>query len=69
MAQRMPIPASARLFPAFIAAIIIPASLFMFAFTAPSPEIHWLAPCAAEMLFACGMLLCFTGLLPYIVDV
>jgi DHA1 family multidrug resistance protein-like MFS transporter len=36
-------------------------SLFLFAWTAPYPQVHWVVPCIAEFLFACSMLLIFTA--------
>ncbi|KAJ6520607.1 major facilitator superfamily domain-containing protein [Mycena vulgaris] len=58
----------ARLGLAYFGAILSPISLFLFAWTAPFRQVHWIAPCIAEFLFACSMLLIFTGFVPYLID-
>lgn len=67
-AKSIPTPPEARLGLAYYGAIISPISLFIFAWTAPFTRVHWIAPCIAEFLFACSMLLIFTGFVPYLID-
>ncbi|KAJ7216271.1 major facilitator superfamily domain-containing protein [Mycena haematopus] len=64
----LPAQPEARLGLPYVGAIISPISLFMFAWTAPFPSIHWIVPCIAEGLFAFSMLLIFTGFIPYLID-
>ncbi|KAI5481345.1 MFS transporter [Pseudohyphozyma bogoriensis] len=59
----------ARLGLAYVAGFVAPASLFIFAWTAPFPHVHWIAPCIAEFLFGASMLLIFTAFIPYLIDV
>ncbi|KAK4331080.1 Polyamine transporter 4 [Rhodotorula toruloides] len=75
------IPAEARLTLGYPGAIIVPLSLFLFAFTAPYPlselhssstrlaDVHWIVPCIAEFFFGLGVLLVFTAFIPYLTDV
>ncbi|PRQ70358.1 Major facilitator superfamily domain-containing protein [Rhodotorula toruloides] len=63
------IPAEARLTLGYPGAIIVPLSLFLFAFTAPYPHVHWIVPCIAEFFFGLGVLLVFTAFIPYLTDV
>ncbi|KAF7297331.1 MFS transporter [Mycena indigotica] len=58
----------ARLSLGYYGAIVSPISLFIFAWTAPFKHVHWIAPCIAEFLFSCSMLLIFTGFVPFLVD-
>ncbi|KAJ7607384.1 major facilitator superfamily domain-containing protein [Roridomyces roridus] len=67
-ARGMPPQPEARLALAYYGAILSPISLFIFAWTAPFKHVHWIAPCIGEFLFACSMLLIFTGFIPYLVD-
>ncbi|GAA5839929.1 hypothetical protein JCM9279_005211 [Rhodotorula babjevae] len=63
------IPAEARLSTLTpIGAVLAPVSLFLFAWTAPFPSIHWAVPCLAELLFGCSMLMIFTSFIPYLID-
>lgn len=66
--EHRPTPPEARLGLAFFGAIIVPISLFLFAFTAPYPHVHWIAPCIAEFGFALGTMLIFTGFIPLLID-
>ncbi|KAJ7075667.1 major facilitator superfamily domain-containing protein [Mycena belliarum] len=68
IAKGIPVRPEARLGLAYFGAILSPISLFLFAWTAPFPQIHWIVPCIAEFLFACSMLLIFTGFIPYLID-
>ncbi|GAA5938142.1 uncharacterized protein JCM15063_005475 [Sporobolomyces koalae] len=61
--------AESRLTLAYGAAIVSPISLFMFAWTAPFPSVHWIVPCIAEALFAVSMLLIFVSFISYLIDV
>ncbi|BGO96090.1 hypothetical protein NBRC10512v2_007808 [Rhodotorula toruloides] len=63
------IPAEARLTLGYPGAITVPLSLFLFAFTAPYPHVHWIVPCIAEFFFGLGVLLVFTAFIPYLTDV
>ncbi|BGP28037.1 hypothetical protein JCM10295v2_007024 [Rhodotorula toruloides] len=63
------IAAEARLTLGYPGAIIVPLSLFLFAFTAPYPHVHWIVPCIAEFFFGMGVLLVFTAFIPYLTDV
>ncbi|KAJ7902881.1 major facilitator superfamily domain-containing protein [Mycena olivaceomarginata] len=67
-AKGQPVQPEARLGLPYLGAIICPVSLFMFAWTAPFPSVHWVVPCIAEALFAFSMLLIFTGFIPYLID-
>ncbi|KAJ7686817.1 major facilitator superfamily domain-containing protein [Mycena rosella] len=67
-ARGVPTQPEARLGLAYYGAVLSPISLFIFAWTAPFPHVHWIVPCIAEFLFACSMLLIFTGFIPYLID-
>ncbi|KAJ7629978.1 major facilitator superfamily domain-containing protein [Mycena polygramma] len=67
-AKGVPTSPEARLGLIYFGAILSPISLFMFAWTAPFNHVHWIAPCIAEFLFACSMMLIFTGFVPYVID-
>ncbi|KAJ7042798.1 major facilitator superfamily domain-containing protein [Mycena alexandri] len=67
-AKGVPTAPEARLILAYLGAILSPISLFIFAWTAPFPHVHWIAPVIAQFLFACSMLLIFTGFIPYLID-
>ncbi|KAJ7186901.1 major facilitator superfamily domain-containing protein [Mycena filopes] len=69
VANGIPTRPEARLNLAYSGAIILPISLFLFAWTAPFPSVHWIAPCIGQFLFACSTLLVFTGFIPYLIDV
>jgi hypothetical protein len=57
----------ARLPPAMVGSILLPAGLFLFAWTT-YPSIHWIAPIIGAMLFACGLVMVFLSLLNYLID-
>ncbi|GAA5830567.1 hypothetical protein JCM3766R1_002764 [Sporobolomyces carnicolor] len=63
------LPAESRLVLAYGAAVVSPISLFLFAFTAPYPHVHWIVPCIAEFLFAISMLWIFVSFISYLIDV
>ncbi|KAJ7042805.1 major facilitator superfamily domain-containing protein [Mycena alexandri] len=67
-AKGVPTAPEARLVLAYAGAILCPISLFLFAWTAPFPNVHWIVPCIAQFLFACSILLIATGFVPYLVD-
>ncbi|KAJ6630179.1 major facilitator superfamily domain-containing protein, partial [Mycena sp. CBHHK59/15] len=67
-AKGLPTQPEARLGLAFYGAIGTPIALFLFAWTAPFTSVHWIAPCIAEFLFGCSMMLIFTGFIPYLID-
>jgi hypothetical protein len=57
-----------RLFTAMVGGIMLPAGLFIFAWTAVPTHIHWIAPIIGSVPFGCGMVLVFLGVLGYLVD-
>ena len=59
----------ARLLLAFPGAFLAPTSLFLFAWTAPYPSVHWIVPCIAECLFAVSMVFVFSSYIPYLSDI
>lgn len=61
------LPPEQRLWIAMLGAPMLPASLFLFGWTA-RPHIHWISPVAAEALFSCGNLLIFTCASLYLTD-
>ncbi|KAJ6478602.1 major facilitator superfamily domain-containing protein [Mycena vitilis] len=67
-AKGVPTSPEARLGLIYFGAILSPISLFIFAWTAPFKHVHWIVPCIAEFLFACSMMLIFTGFVPYVID-
>lgn len=56
-----------RLYLAMIASLMLPISLFWFAWTARS-DIHWICPVIAEVFFACGNMLTFMSFVLYLTD-
>ncbi|KAJ7054763.1 major facilitator superfamily domain-containing protein [Mycena amicta] len=68
VARGIPVQPEARLNLGYYGAILCPISLFIFAWTAPFPHVHWIAPCIGEYLFAVSMLLIFTGFIPFLID-
>jgi hypothetical protein len=56
-----------RLFIAFPGSILLPVSLFLFAWTA-RPLVHWIVPVIAEALFGIGQVLIFMAATMYIMD-
>ncbi|KAL4894833.1 major facilitator superfamily domain-containing protein [Aspergillus ambiguus] len=61
------LPPEERLPPAFLGSILIPISLFWFAWT-NSPSIHWMAPIAAGVPFGFGIATVFMPILNYLID-
>lgn len=59
--------AEARLYPMLIGAIIMPISLFIFAFTSYE-GMHWIGPAIAGVLFGFSMLVIYISANSYIVD-
>jgi MFS family permease len=62
-----PAPARWRLWPALLGTILMPASLFVIAWTT-SKSIHWIAPCVGMGGFACAVLLIFVPTQLYLWD-
>ncbi|KAF7717493.1 MFS-type transporter [Penicillium ucsense] len=60
-------PPEARLPPTMVASVAIPIGLFWFAWT-NYPSIHWMASIAAGVPFGFGMVLCFLGIMNYLID-
>lgn len=60
-------PPETRLFTAMLGALMLPVSLFWFAWTA-RPSVHWIACLAAEALFSCGNMLIFSCASLYFAD-
>jgi hypothetical protein len=60
-------PPEARLPPAIVGSVLLPAGLFWFAWT-NGPEVHWLVPIAASAVFAAGLVAVFLALLTYMID-
>ena len=48
---------------------VAPAGLFLFAWTAPFPAIHWAVPLTGMLLFSFAINVAFTDFLPYLADV
>lgn len=57
-----------RLHTAMVGSLLLPAGLFIFAWTAVPTRIHWIAPIIGSVPFGCGMLMVFLGILGYLVD-
>ncbi|KAF7307797.1 MFS transporter [Mycena kentingensis (nom. inval.)] len=68
IARGIPIQPEARLSLGYYGAILCPISLFIFAWTAPFPHVHWIAPCIGEFLFSASILFIFTGFIPFLID-
>lgn len=60
-------PPEARLPPAMVGSILIPAGMFWFAWTNGS-DIHWAVPIAGSGVFGAGIVLIFLSLMTYLVD-
>ncbi|KDR73178.1 hypothetical protein GALMADRAFT_228304 [Galerina marginata CBS 339.88] len=58
----------ARLYPMMCGAFILPAALFLFAFTGAYPWVHWIAVCIAGTLFGFAMILLYVSANSYIID-
>ncbi|WFD31348.1 hypothetical protein MSPP1_002383 [Malassezia sp. CBS 17886] len=50
------------------AIVFVPVGLFMFAWTAPFPHVHWIVPCISIVCFAFGMLSVFNSWMAYLTD-
>lgn len=61
------LPPEQRLWIAIPGTLLLPISLFLFAWTA-RPNIHWIVPVIAECLFGMGNLLIFMAAMLYIMD-
>lgn len=59
-------PPEARLVPAMIGGVMVPASLYWLAFTT-YPNVHWIAPIIASVPFGMGVLFIFTSVFTYTV--
>lgn len=60
-------PPEARLPPVIVASAAIPIGIFWFAWT-NSPNVHWAVSIAATIPFGFGMVLCFLGIMNYLID-
>lgn len=60
-------PPEARLPPAIVGSVLLPAGLFWFAWT-NGPEVHWAVSIAASAVFAAGLVGVFLALLTYMID-
>ncbi|ESK91681.1 mfs polyamine transporter [Moniliophthora roreri MCA 2997] len=58
----------ARLYAMMVGSIILPISLFIFAFTGAYAHVHWIAPCISGVLFGFSMILIYVSANSYIVD-
>ncbi|KAH7024834.1 major facilitator superfamily domain-containing protein [Microdochium trichocladiopsis] len=56
-----------RLVPAILGSVLVPAGLFMFAWTT-LPSVHWIFPMIGSVLFGAGNILLFTGIFTFLVD-
>lgn len=48
--------------------LTVPIGLFIFAWTAPFPHVHWVGPCIGIFLFSFGMISVFNSWLSYLTD-
>ncbi|KAH8807533.1 MFS multidrug transporter-like protein [Xylogone sp. PMI_703] len=62
------LPPEQRLYSAMIGSILLPISLFWFAWTARA-DIHWICPILATIPFACGNLLVFCSAILYLTEI
>lgn len=60
-------PPEARLPPAILGSVLIPAGMFWFAWT-NGPEIHWIVPIMGGAVFGAGIVLVFLSIMSYLVD-
>lgn len=63
----LPVLPEVRLKTCCIGAILVPISLFWFAWTS-KPNVHWIVPIIASVPFGTGYLLIFTSILLYLID-
>jgi hypothetical protein len=57
------LPPEERLFPVIIGAIMLPAGLFMFAWTCAPASIHWIVPMIATVIFGSALVGLFLGIM------
>ncbi|CAK5271161.1 unnamed protein product [Mycena citricolor] len=67
-AKGLPMEPEVRLTLTCWGAVASPISLFIFAWTAPYPRVHWIACCIAEFIFAWSTFLIFNCFIPYMID-
>lgn len=60
-------PPEAKLHQMLWASLLPPIGLFIFAWTAPFPHVHWIGASVGMAVFALGMMVIFTSLIPYLV--
>ncbi|KAL0959143.1 hypothetical protein HGRIS_014430 [Hohenbuehelia grisea] len=58
----------ARLYLMMLGSILLPITLFIFAFTGAYAHVHWIGPCIAGFLFGLAMILIYVSANTYIVD-
>jgi hypothetical protein len=63
----IPVPPEVRLKTCCIGAVMVPISLFWFAWTS-TPDVHWAVPIVGSVPFGTGYLLIFTSILLYLID-
>uniref|UniRef100_A0A8H7NF07 Major facilitator superfamily (MFS) profile domain-containing protein n=1 Tax=Bionectria ochroleuca TaxID=29856 RepID=A0A8H7NF07_BIOOC len=56
-----------RLPPAIAGALLVPAGIFMFGWSA-YPWVHWIVPIIGSAIFGTGVILVFTGIFTFLVD-
>ena len=50
-------------------AVLFPAGLFWYAWTAANTQVHWIVPCLAGVTIGCGMFSVFLQCIAYLVEV
>ena len=60
-------PPEVRLPPMMLGGILVPISLFIFAWTA-TPNVHWAVPVVFSSFFGAGYVMIFTSILLYLID-
>ncbi|KAG5351147.1 hypothetical protein C0989_007737 [Termitomyces sp. Mn162] len=58
----------ARLYPMMLGAIILPISMFIFAFTGAYASVHWMGVCVSGAVFGFAMIILYIGANSYIID-
>ncbi|PPR07179.1 hypothetical protein CVT26_012609 [Gymnopilus dilepis] len=58
----------ARLYPMMFGAFVLPAALFLFAFTGAYKWVHWIAVCISGFLFGFAMIIIYISANSYIID-
>jgi len=61
------LPPEERLYAAMVGSLLLPVSLFWFAWSARS-TVHWIAPVLATVTFGCGNMLVFCSTVLYLID-